>query len=426
MSALADIKRPSIGLIKLVEAIGILLRIAPSSNKSKYKAPTPSNYDETITRLQNDFTGVFAELTYLKSQGVPNDTASLVFAKTLEPGFDYEEAIASGGLDTRELFNVLILLIQKLQSDQYRIPVKTKSVLLLFDGSLSSYVALDTLAHVHSHGNFTILSIKDETRPESTYATLADHILTDLRRRCEKQYQIPEHQYQIISLDTSQYGEIKSISESILQRIEEGDDDVIIAGFESHSSMESDLVSFVKSLPFIVRKSVILAKSSAKALPLALAEMPRRFMVCFKTRDDLEYVFAKTAELLRPLDTICIACIHESRQPKGDYKETRFSLGANCSWVKGQSRDPADFSSVDWNGSIIQSMRARSQELLVLAQVTGNVRIEEESEFTTIGQDLCRIANEERVDFICLRRGKEREVTLECISESKCSVVVIE
>jgi nucleotide-binding universal stress UspA family protein len=423
-TALSEIKRPSVGLIKVVEAIGILMRIPTSMSKSKYKAPTPSNYDETIARLQNDFTGVFSELAFLKSHGVPNDIASLVFAKTLEPGFDYEEAIASGGLATRELFNILILLIQQLQRDKYRIPVKTKSVMLIFDGSLASYAALDTLSHIHNHGNFTILSVKDSTRPESSYSSLADHILSDLSRRCEKQYQKPGYQYQIISLDEHRAGS-EGITESILRRIEEGNDDMIVAGIDNSLRIESNLSCLAKSLPYRLSKTVILVKSSAKIMPLALVEMPRRFMVCFKTKDDLEYVFMKTAELLKPLDTVSVVCIHDSRQPRGDYTETRFSLGRRCSWVKGPERAPQPFSSIGWNDSDLAGIRDRAEELLALAQLTGTVRIEEESGFATVAQDLCRIAVEEHADFICLRRGEDKEVTLECMSESKCSVVVI-
>ena len=146
--SITDIKRPSVAMIKAIEAIGILLRVPQSSQKSMFKAPVPSNYDATVALLQEDFYNVVNTLSAYESTAIPNDMASKLFSKTLEPGFDYEAAILSGGLICRELFNLLVLLIQKLQSDPYRIPVQTKNVLLIYDGSLASYKALDCLSHV--------------------------------------------------------------------------------------------------------------------------------------------------------------------------------------------------------------------------------------------------------------------------------------
>jgi hypothetical protein len=361
----------------------------------------------------------------LKSHGIPNEIANLLFAKVLEPGFDYEEALASGGLATRELFNILILLIQQLQQDPFRIPVKTKSVMLVFDGSLASFVALDCLSHIHNHGDFTILSVKDTTRPESSYLPLADHIPADLHRRCDLHYKKPGHQFQIINL-TCQENDTESLTKNIMRHIKQSNDDIVIAGINNEKHGDSELSFFIKDLPYSLEKTVILAKSCAKVMPLTLTEMSRKFVVCFKTEADLEYVFKKSVELMRPVDTICILCIHESRQPRGDYFETRFSLGASHQWVRGPTKEPRVFSSVGWNEPTLERIRSRAAELLMHAQINGSIRLEEESCDRTIGQDVCRIATDERADFLCLRKGENKEVTIECVAECKCSIVVFD
>ncbi len=48
---LANNLKPSVALIKLIEACGILLGVPKSFSKSKYKAPVPSCYDATIRLL---------------------------------------------------------------------------------------------------------------------------------------------------------------------------------------------------------------------------------------------------------------------------------------------------------------------------------------------------------------------------------------
>ena len=89
--SLASIKRPSLALIKLVESTGILLGIQKKyGEKSRYKAPTPTNYDETVQKLSDDFYGCMSLISSMDISTIPNDVASELYEKTVEPGFDYE------------------------------------------------------------------------------------------------------------------------------------------------------------------------------------------------------------------------------------------------------------------------------------------------------------------------------------------------
>ena len=77
-------KRPPDVQIKLVEAIGIIMRIPFSSSPSRYKAPLPTNYDGTVNLLMNDLSGVISELAGYSSSSIPNDIARDLYAKTLD------------------------------------------------------------------------------------------------------------------------------------------------------------------------------------------------------------------------------------------------------------------------------------------------------------------------------------------------------
>ena len=88
--------KPPSALVKLVESVGILLDVPISHSKSKYKAPSPSNYDGTMDRLVAEFPDLVSKLGSLDSSDVTNHVASQLFSKTIEVGYDYEEAVAAG------------------------------------------------------------------------------------------------------------------------------------------------------------------------------------------------------------------------------------------------------------------------------------------------------------------------------------------
>lgn len=395
-----------------------------------YKAPTPSNYDNTVAYLENDFYGVLNQLSILQSSGIPNDIASELFAKTQEPGYDYEAAVPSGGLICRELFNSLVLLIQTLQNDKGRAPVKNRNVLLIFDGSIASYAALDCLSHIHNHGMLTVLSVKDYNRREDNYNLLADHSPSDLLRRCEHQYKKPSHQVQIIDICDKLNGDYTKeddrVTEVILKHMKESDSDVIIMGKDTSKYEEDEISRLVDVLPDRTEKTVILAKNSSKVMPFSSVLISRRFLICIKASDDTRDMFCKSLAMLRPNDTVCVLCVHESSQPKGDYRDTRFNLGGGDHWVHGDTQKIVAYNSPGWNTEALADLKNSLYEDISTAQIAGDIRIEEEEANLTVGQQICRIALEEQADFLVLRRGYEREVTNHCIDESNASIVLLE
>lgn len=199
MTSIAQIRRPPISLIKLVECIGTLLLIPKSKEKSIFRAPLPSNYDNTVEQLKIDFYGVLNKISTLQSSDISNEVASDFYNKTLEPGFDYEDAINAGGLLIRELFNVVYLILLRLQADTNRLPISNHSITVLVDGSRSSYVAFDTACHIHNHGLLNILAftVEDENEISSSHS---EHLLRDLSRRCKSHYKFADHTYSVQTL----------------------------------------------------------------------------------------------------------------------------------------------------------------------------------------------------------------------------------
>ena len=84
----------------------------------------------------NDLSGVISELAGYSSSSIPNDIARDLYAKTLEPGFGYDEAVLfcqGCGLLLRDLFNSVFLIVQKLQDDNLRIPIRQNNVYICID-----------------------------------------------------------------------------------------------------------------------------------------------------------------------------------------------------------------------------------------------------------------------------------------------------
>lgn len=195
-------RRPHISVIKLIECVGTLLEIPKSSEKSYYRAPLPSNYDKTIEKFKGNFYGVLRQLSTLQSSDIKNEVASDFYNKTLEPGFNYEDAINAGGLMVRELFNVVFLILLRLQSDENRLPVCKLNMAVLVDGTRSSYVAFDTACHIHNHGILNILAFTtdEEVDGQLLNPTGATHLLRDLNRRCKSHYKFPEHTFKLVGI----------------------------------------------------------------------------------------------------------------------------------------------------------------------------------------------------------------------------------
>jgi hypothetical protein len=419
MSELKNIKRPSIALIKLVEATGILLGIPSSpSSKSKYKAPTPTNYDDTVEYLSTKFYPAINFLICHKEADISNDTASDLYSKILEPGFNYEDAVRDGGLTARDLFNLVNLILIKLQNDEYRIPVRKINVMTLVDGSRASYAALDIASHIFSHGVCNIFAV---TMGDTSSQAMQEHLYKDISRRCTLQYKLAEHSFHVEPMVVSDAdGLVATLNEKTVEQ----HCDILVMGM-SDSNIGADSTS--NALLWACWSGttpVLLVKGCSRCRQFSTVFTPRVYQICVKRLSHLKYIFRKSLFFLRPGDSVVLVSLLKSKGNKADSRETRHEYGMRDGWVTGPKRLMADFPP-EYTDEYEVSLRREMQTCIEKAQVSGRVRVEPLSEVRTVAQCLCRIAYEEAADVIVLFNKANKEVIIECVKEATCSVSII-
>jgi hypothetical protein len=280
MSELKSLKRPNLATIKLVESVGILLNIPKSTEKSAYKATVPSNYDETVERLNADFNAELNFLSSLRSSDITNAIASQFYNKTLEPGFSYEEAINSGGLLTRELFNVMMHVYLRLQSDSSRLPIYEQTISVMVDGSRASYVAFDTACHVQNHGLLNIIvhttSKKSEEQDENGADSTGNHLYKDLVRRCKQHFKFQDHCYKTIAVSSdsaeNQMKQMKTI-------LAETNSDIFVLGLDDGDIGEASKAKMILWAVWEYENDVVLSKGLSMVRPFTTVHYPRKVLL---------------------------------------------------------------------------------------------------------------------------------------------------
>lgn len=442
---LADNLKPNAALIKLVEACGTVLGIPKTFSKSRYKAPAPSCYDATLNRLMSDFEGTVHTLSTLQNKDISNEVAKELYKKTCEPGFSYEDAVNSGGLMARDLFNALVIILANLSAEKHRVPIKKTNVLLLVDGSRPSYLAMDLATHLHSHGACHVVCIQPpEDVKNQTVALIETHLYGDISRRCSKQYKIPKDALKIHCLSPNNSSEVDEFvlslcgpppSSGVDRGGDSGGDWVLVVGVDPLMHQDSVLHNAALWLAWSTAYDVVTVKSCSRPRPFHTTACRRKVQICLKTVADLDHLFAKSLCLIKPGDLILFACVVEDNLPRGDSTVdfTRFGMGARCGWVAKNSNNNSSSSdvpaptSVGWNDKLVEELNRRIQEVTRTSGLGsdkhGVARVCVHSPKKTVGEELCAIAAAESVDVMMMLRGKDREVSAECLEKATCSVV---
>ena len=419
MADLKSIKRPSLALVKLVEATGILLGIPRSAaSKSIYKAPTPTNYDDTVEYLNTRFYYAMNFLLSHKDKDIPNDVASDLYAKLLEPGYSYDDAVRDGGLLARDLFNLVNLTLVKLQTDEFRIPIREINVVAIVDGSRSSYGGLDAASHLFSHGRYTICAV---TQGDSGSSTMRDHLYEDIVRRCKLQFKLFDHNCMVVSAPLATP---EDLVPNLLQSVTASKCDVLVMGVNDSNvgpdSENKPLLWACWSCPV----PLLLVKGSSRTRAFSTVFSPRVFQICIKDQTHLKAVFKKSLSFMRPCDSLVLVALLKSKGNKADSRDSRHDMGMRSGWVTGPRQLLADFPP-EYSTEYEANLREEMQMCIDRAQVVGRIRLEPRSEFRTVAQTLCHMAYEEQADVIVLNFRQGREVITETVREAKCSVAIV-
>ena len=317
----------------------------------------------------------------------------------------------------------LLLLLQDLQDDAYRIPVKTRNILMMSDASRSSYVALDTLAHIHKYGMCTILSLKVS---DSNYDKLSGHVPSDLTRRIQYQFKKPNYSFEVKTIDTNLSGSSEEVIQKVKHELHDMNCDTIIIGYDYNNTSESGTLSvLINWCLWQTVLKVILVKSSTRILPFKHISMARKFLICVKDEQSLESFFLESLELMRPSDCACLISIPPVRDPVGDYKESRFDFGPRYPWISGPDIPVRPGDKPGWNDEIVNSMKEKMTKLIERSQINGYIKVNYSIEFRTIGQQLCQAVIDESIDCLVCKRGSDREVSEECVQEALCTVILL-
>jgi hypothetical protein len=369
MSQIGKVSKPPIALVKLIESIGILFCIPKSFTKSIYKAPTPSNYDGTMAALLQDFVGCINRLGTLLSDGVTNEVASELYAKVLEPGFDYESAVLAGGLEARDLYNCLILILNNIDAETFRIPIKRTNIMVLCDGSRPSYVALDIGSHLHHHGMFIVGALL-VTGSQQNGAVIHRHLPVDLERRCREQYKINPAQFQIHVVQPH-------TSDDIVHDVEDTMTTnkcfILVLGIDANYTGTENLSRSAQWATWASGIVTVLVKSSSRIRPFTSLHLARKYLICVKGIEVLDHLFETSLNLIKPGDYIIFCSIVDSGRPRGDTRDTRYGLGRRVGWVAGAVVDPNEPNRVGWNDKALEALENRMQELLKISQIPGTL-----------------------------------------------------
>eukprot|EP01036_Dinobryon_divergens_P027716 gene27716-36533_t len=407
MTSLEQIRRPHISLIKLVECVGTLLEIPKSKEKSAFRAPLPSNYDKTIEKLkEGDFYDILNNLSVMKSSDIKNDVASDFYNKTLEPGFNYEDAINAGGLLIRELFNVVFLILLRLQSDGNRIPICKHNISVLVDGSRSSYVAFDTACHIHNHGTLNIFAftIEDDALDNSG----SSHLLNDLKRRCKSHYKFPDHAFALIGIKCP-IAEMESQSQIVESHL-------VNTESSEYNIGEAGTGALALWATWKYSADVVLCKGMSPIRPFSQVNAPRSFLLYLDSKDEGKIIFLQSLKFMRPGDSIVLLTIVESRNPVGDSRDTRYDFGRKCGfWVNGPEEPAGEPDRVGWNDTSVEEIRKSFEDMIKYSFLDGSVQIETKSATCSNGKS----------DAILIGCKNNKDSIIECVRESNCSIIVL-
>lgn len=463
---LQKIRRPSASLVKLVESFGILLHIQKSDRKSVYKVPLPSNYNAVVDELSSNYSELLLKVAQTQSSELTNEVATDFFRKSLEPGFSYEDAVNTGGLTARDLFNAIALVLTRLQLDPIRIPIHTTNVLVLASGSRSSYAALDAAMHVFKHGCITVASavVEDALRQRES-AMLQAHLHKDLLRRVKLLYKVPDHCF---SLQALHLRSMEDMPHALVGAVQSADARTLVMGLEEdtlfgeggdcglpiwaatyfaaggeRSGESSDLIpastaaTETDARDKLAPVALLLVKGRSRVRPFTVVNSSRTFVVYVDSAARVNQTFLSTLTSVRPGDSVHLVYIAASREPVGHSRADRFSMGVRSGWVGlepsfaagSATGRPYDHSyqpdKPGWNDEATEQLQTHMQSLLASAKLDGEARIERLEPGRTPCQILCALLTSFDADVLVLSKRLDFEVVVDCVQEASCSVLLV-
>jgi nucleotide-binding universal stress UspA family protein len=170
----------------------------------------------------------------------------------------------------------------------------------------------------------------------------------------------------------------------------------------------------------------VLCKGLSPIRPFAKVTSPRKFLLYLGSADEKQVIFLKSLKFMRPGDSIVVMSIAESREPRGDCRDTRYSFGRKAGyWVNGPTGPVNEPDCVGWNDKQVEELSALLDELVKNSFLEGTVRIETQSPTISDGKIICNVAFSVNADAIVIGSKNNRDSVIECVHESHCAVVLV-
>ena len=430
MSRLFEIHRPSTALIKLVEAIGILIGSQVKSLKSRYRTPLPSNYSETIHHLSNNYDEIYKFVCALSASALSNELSQQLYAKTQENGFHYGNALAEVEGDSIErLFIKVIQVLDSLSShDDGHIRVQGANIFIPMTGNKSSYAALDIGMHLLGHGLCTISVYVDESFLGLKSEQTLKYLTRDVERRCTEQFKLTSDK---VVID----GTIAQNGDEICSKIEEtlvaaGAVDVLCVGLEDTNIGLNGASPLLMWAAWTAPVDVVLARINSPMRPFSSLQMNRTVLIHYPLPSSVPPldVVEQALRFIRPADYVLFVVSGEKRESKGDNQATRFDYGARYNRATSTVPPPPAYR-YHSDDKALDECAELLQHFLTHAQSEGNVRVIRDIPAVTIAQQLVQIVTEEHTDLLVLKRAaddeKNRRLIVDCARDASCSLVIL-
>eukprot|EP01034_Spumella_vulgaris_P030208 gene30208-37380_t len=135
----------------------------------------------------------------------------------------------------------------------------------------------------------------------------------------------------------------------------------------------------------------------------------------------------KALRYLRPGDALLLYTLVESGDPLGDNRDTRYDTGTRQGWVTSGAVDYAASGPTrpGWNDDSVNALTTTLEDLLKASYLVGRVLVNRYDEGYSTGQLLCETAFSEGVDSVLMGTVENKEVIVETVRESACSVILL-
>ena len=377
---------------RIIEAAGALLGMLETEAEVHLFRHILSCFEDSIAQI------TLAVGAVMETSGYSNEDMYEFYLRMVELERLPDDDSINDEHGTSQLMECLRTSLVILLNHPHRIQLRRDTNLVIFDESLQSFHALDMATHLFIANPFHVLVLATSSSRNH------DFLAQDLKTRLEMHYAI-HPQYHHVDVISSA-NRIATIEETMAI----SQSKYLVIGQSFNSSKTDHLQDLIDWAAWVSTHRVVLVKQTTPLVPFGQTATPRKFLLCIKSIEYLEYSFQRLLELIRPIDFITFLhiaspdpCRIVSRS-QGYIKITEFASG---------------------NENNLLFLQQEIHVLISEAKLYADVLTPEKSDCLTIGEQIIQVAREEGVDVIVVNRGNTNRIPKECVKNARSSAVAL-